>query len=243
MKIGRKIIAYCKILISLKPNHYLKMSINNFIRKKGIFNIMKLLKIAPLNYNSIKKNTNEHFSARTLDFRLKDLIEFKLVKNNLIEQKKLVKYNYSLTSKGTMMLTLLELIDQLMQDDIHIDSFQNLFSLKLMVNRCSDFNYVWDQLKEIILEKKIIYTLKQNKPNKIIRMDKRGITVQTEKGEDLIAINQVEDAWHYFIREGSLERNDHEKSTYRSSFMLALFSQLPFVEVDKSPPLSLRIKT
>ncbi|GAH40998.1 unnamed protein product, partial [marine sediment metagenome] len=140
-------------------------------------------------------------------------------------------------------LTLLELIDQLIQDEIQIDSFQNLFSLKLMVNRCSDFNYVWDQLKEIILEKKIIYTLKQNKPNKIIRMDKRGITVQTEKGEDLIAINQVEDAWHYFIREGSLERNDHEKSTYRSSFMLALFSQLPFVEVDKSPPLSLRIKT
>ena len=219
------------------------MSINNFIRKKGVFNILKQLKIAPLNYNSIKKNTNEHFSARTLDFRLKDLIEFKLVKNNILEQEKLVKYNYSLTSKGIMMLTLLELIEQLKQDDINIDSFQNLFSLKLMENRCSDFNYVWEQLKEIILDKKIIYTLKQNKPNKIIGMDNRGITVQTEKGEDLIAIHQIEDAWHYFIREGSLERNDHEKSTYRSSFMLALFSHLPFVEVDKSSPLSLRIKT
>lgn len=219
------------------------MSINNFIRKKGVFNVLKQLKIAPLNYNSIKKNTNEHFSARTLDFRLKDLIEFKLVKNNILEQGKIVKYNYSLTSKGIMMLTLLELIEQLTQDDVNIDSFQNLFSLKLMENRCSDFNYVWEQLKEIILDMKIIYTLKQNKPNKIIGMDNRGITVQTEKGEDLITIHQIEDAWHYFIREGSLERNDHEKSTYRSSFMLALFSQLPFVEVDKNPPLSLRIKT
>ena len=219
------------------------MSINNFIRKKGVFNVLKQLKIAPLNYNSIKKNTNEHFSARTLDFRLKDLIEFKLVKNNIIDQGKLVKYNYSLTSKGIMMLTLLELIEQLTQDDANIDSFPNLFSLKLMENRCSDFNYVWEQLKEIILDKKIIYTLKQNKPNKIIRMYNRGITVETEKGEDLIAIHLIEDAWHNFIREGSLERNDHEKSTYRSSFMLALFSQLPFVEVDKSPPLSLRIKT
>ena len=219
------------------------MSINNFIRKKGIFKILKQLKIAPLNYNSIKKYTSEHFSARTLDFRLKDLIEFKLVKNNILEQGKLVKYNYSLTSKGIMMLTLLELIEQLAQDDINIDSFQNLFSLKLMENRCSDFNYVWEQLKEIILDKKIIYTLKQNKPNKIIRMDDRGITVQTEKGEDLIAIHQIEDAWNYFIREGSLERNAHEKSTYRSSFMLALFSQLPFVETDKSPPLSLRVKS
>jgi len=219
------------------------MSINNFIRKKGVFNVLKQLKIAPLNYNSIKKNTNEHFSARTLDFRLKDLIEFKLVKNNIIDQGKLVKYNYSLTNKGIMMLTLFELIEQLTQDDINIDSFPNLFSIKLMENRCSDFNYVWEQLKEIILDKKIIYTLKQNKPNKIIGMDNKGITVQTEKGENLIAIHLIEDAWHYFIREGSLERNDHEKSTYRSSFMLALFSQLPFVEVDKSPPLSLRIKT
>lgn len=218
------------------------MSINNFIRKKGVFNVLKQLKIAPLNYNSIKKNTNEHFSARTLDFRLKDLIEFKLVKNNIIDQGKLVKYNYSLTNKGIMMLTLFELIEQLTQDDINIESFPNLFSLKLLENRCSDFNYVWEQLKEIIHDKKIIYTLKQNKPNKIIRMNNRGITVQTEKGEDLIAIHQVEDAWHNFISEGSLERNDHEKSTYRSSFMLALFSQLPFVEVDKSPPLSLRIK-
>ena len=218
------------------------MSINNFIRKKGIFNILKQLKIAPLNYNSIKKNTKEHFSARTLDFRLKDLIEYKLVKNNISEKGKLVKYNYSLTSKGIMMLTSLELIEQLMQDDFNIDSFQNLFSLKLMENRCSDFNYVWEQLKKIILEKKIIYTLKQNKPNKIIRIDNQGITVETEKGENLIAIHMIEDAWHYFIREGSLERNDHEKSTYRSSFMLALFSQLPFVEVDKSPPLSLRLK-
>ena len=112
-----------------------------------------------------------------------------------------------------------------------------------MENRCSDFNYVWEQLKKIILEKKIIYTLKQNKPNKIIGMDNKGITVETEKGEALIAIHLIEDAWHSFIREGSLERNDHEKSTYRSSFMLALFSQLPFVEVDKSPPLSLRLKT
>ena len=102
---------------------------------------------------------------------------------------------------------------------------------------------MWEHLNEIILEKKIIYTLKQNKPNKIIGMDNKGITVQTEKGENLIAIHMIEDAWHYFIREGSLERNDHEKSTYRSSFMLALFSQLPFVEVDKSPPLSLRLKT
>ena len=112
-----------------------------------------------------------------------------------------------------------------------------------MENRCSDFNYVWEQLKEIIIDKKIIYTLKQNKPNKIIGMDNRGITVQTEKGEDMITISQIEDAWYYFIREGTLERNDHEKSTYRSSFMLALFSQLPFVDIDKGPPLSLRIKT
>ena len=219
------------------------MSINNFIRKKGIFNIMKQLKIAPLNYNSIKKNTSEHFSARTLDFRLKDLIEFKIVNSNILEQEKLVKHNYSLTGKGIIMLTLLELIEQLIQDDINIDSFQNLFSLKLMENRCSDFNFVWEQLKEIVINKKTIYTLKQNKPNKIIRMDNRGITVQTEKGENLITIRQIEDAWYYFIREGTLERNDHEKSTYRSSFMLALFSQLPFVDVDKGPPLSLRIKT
>ena len=219
------------------------MSINNFIRKKGILNILKQLKIAPLNYNSIKKETNEYFSARTLDFRLKDLIEFNLVKNNLLERGKLAQYNYSLTNKGIMVLTMLELIEKLIQDEINIDSFQNLFSLKFMENRCSDFNYVWEQLKEIVLDKKIIYTLKQKKPNKITGIDKSGITVETEKGQDIIPIHLIEDAWHSFIREGSLERKDHEKSTYRSSFIVALFSHLPFIEVDKGPPLSLRIKT
>ena len=218
------------------------MSLINFVRKKGIFTILKQLKIAPLNYNSIKKNINEYFSARTLDFRLKDLIEFKLIKSNIIEQERSVKFNYSLTNKGIMMLTLLELINQLKYDVINIDSIQDLFSLKLMVNRCSEFNYTWEKLKEIIQDKKIIYTLKQKKPNKIIRMDNKGITVQTEKGEDLIPIKHIEDAWDNFIREGTLERNAHEKSTYRSSFMLALFSQLPFVEVNKNP-LSLRINT
>ncbi|KKM21561.1 hypothetical protein LCGC14_1634150 [marine sediment metagenome] len=218
------------------------MSIINFVQKKGIFTILKQLKIAPLNYNSIKKNIIEYFSARTLDFRLKDLIEFKLIKSNTIKQGKSVKFNYSLTNKGIMMLTLLELINQLKYDDINIDSIQDLFSLKLMGNRCSDFTYTWEKLKEMIPDKKIIYTLKQKKPNKIIRMDNKGITVQTEKGEDLIPIKHIEDAWNNFIQEGTLERNSHEKSTYRSSFMLALFSQLPFVEVNKNP-LSLRINT
>ncbi len=218
------------------------MSIINFVQKKGIFTILKQLKIAPLNYNSIKKNIIEYFSARTLDFRLKDLIEFKLIKSNTIKQEKSVKFNYSLTNKGIMMLTLLELINQLKYDDINIDSIQYLFSLKLMGNRCSDFNYTYEKLKIIIHDKKIIYTLKQKKPNKIIRMDNKGITVQTEKGEDLIPIKHIEDAWNIFIQEGTLERNTHEKSTYRSSFMLALFSQLPFVEVNKNP-LSLRINT
>ncbi|HEC37774.1 MAG TPA: hypothetical protein ENI29_06025 [bacterium] len=137
---------------------------------------------------------------------------------------------------------MLELINQLKYDDININSIQDLFSLKLMGNRCSDFNYTYEKLKEIIQDKKIIYTLKQKKPNKIIRMDNKGITVQTEKGEDLITIKHIEDAWNIFIQEGILERNAHEKSTYRSSFMLALFSQLPFVEVNKNP-LSLRINT
>ena len=218
------------------------MSINNFVRKKGIFNILKQLKFTPMNYNMIKKNISEHFSARTLDFRLKDLIEFKFIKSNSIEKKRSVKFNYSSTNKGIMMLTLLEIIDQLTYDDINIDSIQDLFSLKLMGNRCSDFTYTWEKLKEIIHDKKILYTLKQKKPNKIIRMDNKGITVQTEKGEDLIPIKHIEDAWNIFIQEGTLERNSHEKSTYRSSFILALFSQLPFVEVNKNP-LSLRINT
>ncbi len=73
-------------------------------------------------------------------------------------------------------------------------------------------------------------------------MDDSGIMVQTDKGENFIPIGKIEIAWQNLVSEESLKRNEHEKSTYRSSFILALFSQLTFIEVNLNPPISLRVK-
>jgi len=214
----------------------------NLIRKKGILNILKSLKVEPLNYNTIKRRNAEYFSARTLDFRLKELLEYEIIENSIIKQESSNNFNYSLTDKGVMMLTLFQLIENLMYDEFNFDSFQNLFSLKLMENRSSDFKFVWELLKEILLEKKVIYTLKKKKPNRILSVDDKGITVQTEKGIALIKIQQIEDAWYHFIRKGLLECNNYEKASYRSSFMLALFSQLPFIKLTQNP-ISIKFKS
>ncbi len=216
------------------------MSFNDFFRKKGNYEILKLLKCKGRNYNSIKKEITSVFSARTLDFRLKELVELELIKNNVIEDVQLIRKRYSLTSKGIIVLTLFEMTEQLLKDEITSKSFQNLFSVNLSINRSLNFDYVWVLLKEILIDTEILYTLKQKKPNKILGMDDTGIIVQTERGENKIYIEMIEDAWYNLASEKSLGRSDHEKSTYRSSFMLALFSQLPFVEVERGPPLSIK---
>ncbi len=215
------------------------MSIDDLIGKKGNYQILKMLKFKALNYNTIKKRIIENFSARTLDFRLKELTNSGLLNRKILNEIGPIRIKYSLTNKGLIILTCFEVLEQLIAGQILPEEFQKEFSLKLTKNANLNFDKVWRQLKNILEDKKILYTLNKENPNKLLMIDDTGITVETSKGEDKIPISNIKEAWINFVEKGSLQQNEHKLATYRSSFILALFSQLPFVKVDKGPPLTI----
>ncbi len=103
------------------------------------------------------------------------------------------------------------------------------------------FEDIWKILAEIFETKKTINTLSKKKPNKIKLINKNGIEVETEKGINLVKKKIIKHAWKYLAKDGYLYQKDYKKSTYRSSFMLALFYQLPFVEIKEKRPISVKL--
>ena len=86
-----------------------------------------------------------------------------------------------------------------------------------------------------------IYTIKHNKENKIIEINNKGIMVKTEKGIDLIKIELIEKAWENLVKDRILYRDDHKKSTYRSSFIFALFSHFKFIKINDTAPIYMEL--
>ena len=217
------------------------MTIDELIRKKGTYSILKQLKIKSLNYNSIKRNLQEKISARTLDFRLKKLTQLGILECRMFNDSVPIKKKYSLTYKGLIALTCFESLENMIDNNAPPEDYLNKFSALLAKNANLNFNQVWEQLKKTLSNKKVLYTLKKEKANKIIKFDNAGITVETAEGEDKIGIEKIEEAWVNFVDKGFLQQKDYSEASYRSSFILALFSQLPFVEVNEGPPISINL--
>ncbi|HEC39762.1 hypothetical protein LCGC14_0525800 [marine sediment metagenome] len=87
-----------------------------------------------------------------------------------------------------------------------------------------------------------IFTLKQQKANEIFEINDNGILVKTEKGTELVKIQWIKQAWENLVNDGVLYRDEHEKSTYRSSFILSLLSQFDFIEVIRKGRLRIKLK-
>lgn len=87
-----------------------------------------------------------------------------------------------------------------------------------------------------------IFTLKQQKANEILEINDNGILVNTEKGTELIKIGWIKQAWENLVNDSVLYRDEHEKSTYRSSFILSLFSQFDFIDTSSKGRLSIKLK-
>jgi DNA-binding HxlR family transcriptional regulator len=217
------------------------MTIDELIRKKGTFSILKQLKIKSLNYNSIKRNLQEKISARTLDFRLKKLTQLGILECRMFDASIPIKKKYCLTHKGLITLTCFESLENMIDNNAPPEDYLNKFSALLAKNANLNFNQVWEQLKNTFSDKKVLYTLKKEKTNKIIKFDDTGIVVETAEGEDKIPIEKIEEVWVNFVYNGILQQKDYSEASYRSSFMLALFSQLPFVQVNEGLPLSIKL--
>jgi hypothetical protein len=105
-----------------------------------------------------------------------------------------------------------------------------------------DFEEFWSILRETFTTPTTIFTLKQQKANEILEINENGIHVKTEKGTELVKIELIKKAWENLIKDGVLYRDEHEKSTYRSSFILSLFSQFDFIEASLKARLSIKLK-
>ncbi|KKM91761.1 hypothetical protein LCGC14_1225230, partial [marine sediment metagenome] len=149
---------------------------------------------------------------------------------------------YSLTSKGIILLTFFEVLEQMFNNELKSREFLNKFEDELEQNKKLNFGKVWSIFAKFVKIKKVIYTLRKEKANKILKIEKVGITIETDKGKDNISYENIENAWYSFVTKGFLQQQNHKDATYRSSFILALFSQLPYVKVDEKGPLTIRLQ-
>ena len=104
------------------------------------------------------------------------------------------------------------------------------------------FNEFWLKIQDKFDPPIEIYTLRQQRANKILEINDNGILVETERGTELVKIELIKKAWDNLVEERVLYRDEHEKSTYRSSFILALFSQLDFIEADTKGRTHIKLK-
>ena len=98
-------------------------------------------------------------------------------------------------------------------------------------------------LVELVKNVKQINTLSTHKPNWITRVDERGIYVETEasrekyeSGEkaeihEFISFEFLQQAWKEFVNVRTATANNFIRTRGRTSFLMAFFSQLPFVAV------------
>lgn len=215
------------------------MSVEWLLRKKGTFLILRTLKFKPLYYNSIKAQIIDGISSRTLDFRLKELLRLNLLNCEELEQSGFLRKQYSLTKKGYFILTSLEFMEKIIIDEISNQNVPNEIDRMFKKIDLYDFNFIWSQIKEKLSLNSIIFTLKKKQRNEIIELKNTEVIVKTEKGIDKIPLIDIENAWYNFIEREELYQDDHQLSTYRSSFILSLFSQLEYVRVKSEPKLSI----
>lgn len=104
------------------------------------------------------------------------------------------------------------------------------------------FDELWVKIQHRIEPPITIFTLKRQKTNEILEINDKGILVKTEKGTNLVNIELIKKAWENLVKDGVLYRNEHEKSTYRSSFILSLFSQFNFIVTSLKGRLSIKLK-
>lgn len=118
----------------------------------------------------------------------------------------------------------------------------NLLDYEMKYSIPSNFESLWKIIQEKFDFPITIYTLKQQKANQIIEINEEGILVKTERSTEIVKKDLVQKAWNNLAKDGVLYRDEHEKSTYRSSFILTLLSQFDFIDTSSKGRLSIKLK-
>ncbi len=124
-----------------------------------------------------------------------------------------------------------------------------------MTHSLSEENMLEKLFIELGKQLDVVKTLSSNKPNWITKVDENGLYVETEasrlkyqNGEkenpwDIISFDFINEAWQEFIQKGTATANDFVKTRGRTSFLMAFFAELPFVEVvKKDQSLAIKLK-
>ncbi|MBN2157708.1 MAG: hypothetical protein JW776_16795 [Candidatus Lokiarchaeota archaeon] len=239
------------------------------LQYKGTFNILDLMGYVPIKYNELKLRLKEQISARTLDHRLSDLVEVGLLARTTIfyGQNQLLK-EYELTTQGilvkallngialqdrnTIAITLksvskttpLSQIPQTTQIEKSILQ-KTLTDVSRIYRIYQKFNWkeTWNSLKRICKRNGEIMTLSAHpQKNVIIDVSDMGIEVETTKGKRLVETGKIKQAYSWLLKDGKLDRDDHKKASYRSSFICALLSKLEWVDYQKKPKITIFLK-
>lgn len=100
----------------------------------------------------------------------------------------------------------------------------------------------------------VVKTLSTNKPNWITKVDDQGVYIETDasrekfnngkksEAAELLTFKYISSAWEELIDNRVASADDFTRTRGRSSFLMALLNQLPFVEVQHSNPLKIALK-
>ncbi|MBN2157716.1 MAG: AAA-associated domain-containing protein [Candidatus Lokiarchaeota archaeon] len=127
-----------------------------------------------------------------------------------------------------------------------IESYNELLRIveeKIIVKNEFSWNCVKKQILEIINKYRTINTLANGKPNIIEVFDDTGLMVKTDHDSEAkkVSFNTIKDVWFNLVEYGELELDNHELTSYRSSFVCSLLSQLPIVNVLKEGKISIKL--
>jgi predicted house-cleaning noncanonical NTP pyrophosphatase (MazG superfamily) len=110
------------------------------------------------------------------------------------------------------------------------------FKKRLFLTRVYDFNEIWNEIIKTVHTGDVIYTLAQHNANAIIDINEDGISVKTNDEPELVKKEWIKAAWSLLAENGQLTANDIPgPGAFRSSFILALFAKLSYVEYMINP--------
>jgi DNA-binding HxlR family transcriptional regulator len=210
------------------------------IQKKGVAEILHSLRFVPKRYNSLRQALSVCISSRTLDARLKNLLEGGFLYVSEIPAAPVPGHEYALTSAG---IFLEALVATLSHPDFSFDrpAFHRILDAHLGRTDLLRWETIWPQLKSRLLAQGYIETIKQHKHNAIVEITDSAIMVQTEKGTKPVELEHIKHAWANLLADGVLAQNDYEKASYRSAFIIGLFALLDCVHIQHVNPVIIEL--
>ncbi|NVM21362.1 MAG: hypothetical protein HWN68_06240 [Desulfobacterales bacterium] len=102
------------------------------------------------------------------------------------------------------------------------------------------FDEVWNDLSDTMEKQAVVYTLSDNKPNRVVSIGDAGLEVITERSfpeSRPVPKSMFKKAWNYLIHHGQPSQTTLLKylKVMRSAFVIAALSRLQYVHYDTDP--------